>query len=153
MRKRIRTMADIFSPEKCHVSQTGCWLWKGRVDHCGYGYFTRDKKQVRVARLVVEAFTGPLGKLEACHTCDVPKCIRPNHLFRGTHADNMHDMALKNRQIRHLGASGIRGIIWRKGRCKWSVMRYENGKQVSYGDFDLLEEAKKVKEQLAQESR
>lgn len=33
-----------------------------------------------------------------CHTCDVPACVRPDHLFIGTQADNMRDMRNKNRE-------------------------------------------------------
>ena len=40
-------------------------------------------------------------KLEVCHHCDVPRCIADEHLFLGTHADNMHDAVMKGR-TRHL---------------------------------------------------
>jgi hypothetical protein len=32
-----------------------------------------------------------------CHRCDVRLCVRPDHLFLGTPADNMHDMIAKGR--------------------------------------------------------
>jgi hypothetical protein len=36
----------------------------------------------------------------ACHRCDNPKCMRSDHLFWGTHADNMHDAMLKRGAVK-----------------------------------------------------
>ncbi len=33
-----------------------------------------------------------------CHTCDVPACVRPDHLFVGTQAANLQDMDQKGRR-------------------------------------------------------
>ena len=39
---------------------------------------------------------GPIPDgLFVCHQCDVKLCVRPDHFFLGTQADNMADFAAK----------------------------------------------------------
>lgn len=83
---------------------SGCWEWTGYVTNKGkagreYGFVMINGGRQIVSRLVWEAVNDepiPLG-LEVCHKCDNPKCWRPDHLFLGTHRENMEDRALKGR--------------------------------------------------------
>ena len=34
---------------------------------------------------------------ECCHNCDVPNCIEPEHLWEGTHKQNIQDALAKGR--------------------------------------------------------
>jgi hypothetical protein len=82
----------------------GCWEWQGHRTNWNYGYFTFRGDSIPAHRFSVELASGkriPAGMV-ICHKCDNPPCVRPDHLFIGTHADNMRDMAEKGRNRRRV---------------------------------------------------
>jgi len=76
----------------------GCWTLKGGVSLFGYGRFSIDGKIEQAHRASFMLHMGPIppGAL-VCHTCDNPRCVRPDHLFIGSHHDNMQDRMRKGR--------------------------------------------------------
>lgn len=77
----------------------GCWLWRGSIGTNGYGVEMDGSHRRLVHRLMYERSYGAIPDgLFVCHRCDNPICVRPDHLFLGTHDDNMADMVAKGRQ-------------------------------------------------------
>lgn len=98
-RKRVKTLEELFWPRVLKTDK--CWEWTGGLDRQGYGKFYNQRGAPRAHRFSYELAFGPIpqGKL-VCHHCDNPKCIRPDHLFIGTHKDNTQDAVRKNRLSR-----------------------------------------------------
>lgn len=87
------------------VKTDGCWLWASAKDSFGYPLIKRsDGAQIRAHRLSYEMHKGaiPAGHF-VCHKCDNKGCVNPDHLFAGTHQQNMDDMVSKSRAFRHIG--------------------------------------------------
>lgn len=81
----------------------GCWEWTAGKQASGHGFFfPKHGKIVRAYRYAWELTFGaiPAG-LCVLHHCDNPACVRPDHLFLGTQADNMRDMDAKGRRAKH----------------------------------------------------
>ncbi|TCM21521.1 HNH endonuclease [Novosphingobium sp. PhB165] len=83
----------------------GCWEWIGAIDRDGYGIFSYAGKTYRAHRIAMQLDGRDPGDMMACHHCDNPVCVRPDHLFAGTNADNMQDMVAKGRNPNRFGAN------------------------------------------------
>jgi hypothetical protein len=75
------------------AEENGCKLWSHRYPKVKVD----GQKEYLVTRLLLERKLGrPLTPwLFACHTCDNPCCVNPDHLYAGTVKDNAHDRTLK----------------------------------------------------------
>ncbi len=82
----------------------GCWLWTARRDGGGYGMLRRPGAGSGwwfTHRLSYEMHIGQIPvAICVCHHCDTPACVRPDHLFLGTIADNNADRHRKGRTAR-----------------------------------------------------
>ena len=115
---RITTGRGIFCSRACHSdferftperdfwprvikdsAPDGCWEWSGYVSKSGYSHCTN--RSLNVHRIAWEWANGPIppGKF-VLHQCDNRICVRPDHLFLGTHIENMLDMRMKGRSAR-----------------------------------------------------
>lgn len=74
-----------------------CWVWTGPRGQRGYGQINVGGRTLRVHRVSWAMHHGDPGELFVCHKCDNPPCVRPDHLFIGTHTDNMRDKISKGR--------------------------------------------------------
>ena len=81
-----------------HVEKTeSCWNWIGHIAG-GYGRIYFRGKQRQVHHYAWERERGPVPEgLFVLHHCDNPRCVRFDHLFIGTQAENLADMVQKGR--------------------------------------------------------
>jgi len=98
----VKSDMDRFMESVIPEPMSGCWLWLGRLSPMKYGVFSvkRDGKwwNMIANRWIMKQIHGDFGpEIFACHKCDLPCCVNPQHLFLGTAVDNMADCRLKGR--------------------------------------------------------
>ncbi len=92
-----------------------CWDWLGGKHRQGYGSFvivTNPFTTALAHRVSWQLHFGEIPEgMNVLHRCDNPPCTRPDHLFLGTHADNMVDEVQKGRNPNaKLTPEQVRGI-------------------------------------------
>ena len=81
------------------TARDGCWVWNGaKRTKFSYGVFSIKHQNHQAHRIAWELVNGSIPDgLFVLHKCDNPPCVNPEHLFLGTHIDNMRDMVKKGR--------------------------------------------------------
>lgn len=99
---KVYTLEKAVSVYWTRVNKTAsCWLWTGAKTSAGYGDVVFQRKHILAHRFSWALQNGGIPKgLLALHKCDTPLCVRPDHLFLGTDADNMADAVAKGRANR-----------------------------------------------------
>ena len=96
---RFWAKVDKNGPIPEHRPELGpCWVWTGSANKLGYGSLRFPYGLVKAHRMSYGIHKGPLPDgLFACHECDYPPCVNPDHLFAGTALDNSRDCLAKQR--------------------------------------------------------
>lgn len=88
------------------IDSNGCWLFTGGLTD-GYGCLQVSRERIRTAHVWSWTLTnGPVPEgLYVLHKCHVRRCFNVDHLYVGTHADNMRDKVEAGRLSRFPGSS------------------------------------------------
>lgn len=91
----------------------GCWVHSGSFGSHGYPQATGHNGQSGPAhRLSWLLHNGDIEKgLFVCHRCNNKLCVRPDHLYLGTHKQNMDDLARAGHPKRKLTYEAATAIL------------------------------------------
>jgi hypothetical protein len=110
-----------------------CWLWQGTpCDKWGHCMFMITARPIPICYMVHRLSyyfhhnVDPYPNL-VLHTCDVCNCVNPEHLYLGTHADNVNDMVTRNRFASQLDPEDVKVIRERCKTEKQNVLAQEYG--------------------------
>jgi len=118
---------ELLHSKKRIDKRTGCWNWVGYINEGGYGVCYCRSDHHRVHRLSYTLYRGSIGDgLCVCHTCDNRRCFNPDHLFLGTHQDNMDDMTKKGRA----------GRLW--GNTNWLGRKHKDSTKSKIGAANAI---------------
>lgn len=106
----VRIAARFWAKVDRSAGREACWPWLGYIakdetrSPLGYGQFRTgaplERRLVKAHRFALFLMTGSLPEgMDACHECDNTVCCNPDHLFWGTHQQNMRDYVMKYGRI------------------------------------------------------
>lgn len=83
------TIDAVLKQQVMCVTESGCWIWMGKLNDAGYGTLRRNGKYLRAHRWIYQQLKGPLlSGLELDHLCHTRCCVNPHHLEQVTHQVN-----------------------------------------------------------------
>ena len=121
----IQRLEDMTIPEP----NSGCWLWLGSVNEWGYGTIRIDGKTLLAHRVSWMENRGPIPEENiVCHSCDIPSCLNPDHLWLGTDKENSDDMYRKGRNRQPRGEAH-RSAVLTEDQAKQIIKRLKAGEK------------------------
>lgn len=89
-----------------------CWVWTAYRNRNGYGCFRVQNGTILAHRWAWEATNGIVEPgILVLHKCDNPACVRIEHLYLGSHADNSRDRDERHRAADHRGMANGRAKL------------------------------------------
>lgn len=122
---------------RCVVTALGCWEWQRfcqpfrnmKPGQRGYAAACYRGKNRRLNRLMLEIKLGRALRpgMQACHSCDNPPCINPDHLYEATNQQNHIDGGKRKRMQGQLKTHCKYGHEFTSDNIYWSPRKTVNG--------------------------
>lgn len=95
---KLKYIKERFEAKFIPEPNSGCWLWEATTNPDGYGRFRYKGTLTGAHRVSLMLYKEQENKnLCVLHRCDTPCCVNPEHLYFGTHSENMKDRQSKGR--------------------------------------------------------